>query len=54
MSPRTAEAEASARLGCNVLVHAYLDVDPARIWTHLGRLNDLENFAHAADAYLEG
>ncbi len=37
----------------NVLVHAYLDVDPARIWTHLGRLGDLEDFAHAVDAYLE-
>jgi uncharacterized protein YutE (UPF0331/DUF86 family) len=37
----------------NVLVHAYLDVDPARIWAHLGRLGDLEDFAHAVDAYLE-
>ncbi|MGH3981211.1 MAG: type VII toxin-antitoxin system HepT family RNase toxin [Pseudonocardiaceae bacterium] len=37
----------------NVLVHAYLDVDPARIWTHLGRLDDLEDFAHAVDAYLK-
>lgn len=37
----------------NVLVHAYLDVDPARIWTHLSRLSDLEDFAHAVDAYLD-
>ncbi len=37
----------------NVLVHAYLDVDPARIWTHLGRLGDFEDFAHAVDAYLQ-
>lgn len=37
----------------NVLVHAYLDVDPARVWTHLGRLDDLENFARAVDLYLE-
>ncbi|MGA9312164.1 MAG: DUF86 domain-containing protein [Pseudonocardiaceae bacterium] len=36
----------------NVLVHAYLDVDPSRIWTHLGRLDDLEDFARAADEYL--
>ena len=36
----------------NVLVHAYLDVDPTRIWTHLGRLGDLENFAQAVDTYL--
>lgn len=36
----------------NVLVHAYLDVDPARIWTHLGRLGDLEDFARAVDSYL--
>lgn len=37
----------------NVLVHAYLDVDPVRIWTHLGRLGDLEDLAQAIDAYLE-
>ena len=37
----------------NVLVHAYLDVDPARIWIHLGRLDDLEDFAKAVDAYLD-
>jgi uncharacterized protein YutE (UPF0331/DUF86 family) len=37
----------------NVLVHAYLDVDPARSWTHLGRLDNLEAFAHAIGAYLE-
>jgi uncharacterized protein YutE (UPF0331/DUF86 family) len=36
----------------NILVHAYLDVDPARIWTHLGRLGDLEDFAYAVDRYL--
>lgn len=44
------------RLGAglrNVLVHAYLDVDPARIWTHLSRLDDLEDFAYAVDTYLE-
>ncbi len=44
------------RLGAglrNVLVHAYLDVDPTRIWTHLGRLDDLEDFAHAVDDYLQ-
>ncbi len=37
----------------NVLVHAYLDVDPARIWRHLDRLGDLEDFAHAVDSYLD-
>jgi uncharacterized protein YutE (UPF0331/DUF86 family) len=37
----------------NILVHAYLDVDPARVWAHLSRLDDLEDFAHAVDLYLE-
>lgn len=37
----------------NILVHAYLDVDPARVWTHLSRLDDLEDFARAVDLYLE-
>jgi len=37
----------------NVLVHAYLEVDPARIWMHLSRLGDLEDYARAVDAYLQ-
>lgn len=36
----------------NILVHAYLDVDPERVWTYLSRLEDLERFASAISAYL--
>jgi uncharacterized protein YutE (UPF0331/DUF86 family) len=36
----------------NVLVHAYTDVDPERVWTHLSRLEDLEAFAAAVERYL--
>lgn len=37
----------------NLLVHGYLDVDPARIWDQLEHLDDLEAFARFALAYLE-
>lgn len=37
----------------NILVHAYLDVDPERVWMHLSRLEDLERFASAVSAYME-
>jgi uncharacterized protein YutE (UPF0331/DUF86 family) len=37
----------------NVLVHAYLDVDPVQVWDHLSRLDDLERFAVAVAGYLE-
>lgn len=33
----------------NVLVHAYLEVDPSRIWEHLQNLDDLRNFAAAVE-----
>ena len=36
----------------NVLVHAYLDVDPERIWDQLSGLTDLEEFSAAIEAYL--
>lgn len=36
----------------NVLVHAYLDVDPARIWEHLARLDDLVSFAVQVEGHL--
>jgi len=38
----------------NLLVHAYLDIDPSRVWAHLERLDDLEAFARAAQDYLDG
>lgn len=38
----------------NVLVHAYLEVDPSLIWEHLQRLDDLRNFAAAAEHRLQG
>lgn len=37
----------------NVLVHGYLDVDPARVWEHLGELDDLEAFARGVHTLLE-
>lgn len=36
----------------NVLVHAYLDVDPRRIWRHMGEVGDLEAFAGAVEEHL--
>lgn len=34
----------------NLLVHAYLDIDPDRLWDHLEHLDDLEVFAgHVLD-----
>jgi uncharacterized protein YutE (UPF0331/DUF86 family) len=38
----------------NILVHGYLDVDPARVWGHLDDLDDLERFAAAVLAYIDG
>ncbi|MGQ0624554.1 MAG: type VII toxin-antitoxin system HepT family RNase toxin [Sporichthyaceae bacterium] len=38
----------------NLLVHAYLAVDPQRIWGHLTNIGDLEEFAAAATRYLDG
>jgi uncharacterized protein YutE (UPF0331/DUF86 family) len=37
----------------NILVHAYVDVDPVLIWMHLDGLGDLEDFAYAVDTYLD-
>lgn len=37
----------------NLLVHAYLDIDPTRVWAHLERLDDLETFAVAAQDHLD-
>ncbi len=36
----------------NLLVHAYLDIDPDRLWAHLDHLDDLEAFASAVTRYL--
>jgi uncharacterized protein YutE (UPF0331/DUF86 family) len=36
----------------NILVHAYLEVDPGRIWEHLSNLNDHAEFAAAIERYL--
>lgn len=52
------DAELAARLRAaaglrNVLVHGYLDVDPARVWDHLGELDDLEAFARGVHRLLE-
>lgn len=38
----------------NLLVHAYLDVDPVLLWQHLERLDDLETFARWIAEYLDG
>jgi len=38
----------------NILVHAYLDVDPARIWEALARLEDLDTLAARLERYLSG
>ncbi|QBI19722.1 DUF86 domain-containing protein [Egibacter rhizosphaerae] len=37
----------------NVLVHAYLTVDPERVWEHLGGLQDLRELASAILVLLE-
>ena len=36
----------------NLLVHAYLDIDPDRLWAHLDHLDDLDAFALAVTEYL--
>lgn len=36
----------------NIIVHAYLDVDPERVWEHLGRLELLESFASDIEKYM--
>lgn len=38
----------------NLLVHAYLEVDPTRIWDQLGQLDDLRAFALAVETKLRG
>lgn len=38
----------------NILVHGYLDVDPALLWAQLAELTDLERFALEVARYLEG
>jgi uncharacterized protein YutE (UPF0331/DUF86 family) len=38
----------------NILVHAYLDVDPGRLWTHLANLSDFEAFSSAILRSLDG
>ena len=37
----------------NILVHAYLDVDPKQVWDQLQDIGDLRAFAAAVEAYLE-
>lgn len=37
----------------NLLVHAYLDIDPDRLWWHLDHLDDLDAFALAVAEYLD-
>lgn len=37
----------------NVLVHMYLDVDPAQVYSHFEFLSDLESFARAVLGWLE-
>lgn len=36
----------------NILVHAYLDVDPDQLWNHLDSLNNLERFAADITRYI--
>lgn len=36
----------------NVLVHAYVEVDPAQVWGHLDDLDDLVAFAGEVESYL--
>jgi uncharacterized protein YutE (UPF0331/DUF86 family) len=36
----------------NILVHAYLDVDPERLWEHLMDIDDLRRFAGALETYV--
>lgn len=36
----------------NILVHAYLDVDPAALWDHVRATATLERFAQAIESYL--
>ena len=36
----------------NVIVHMYLDVEPARVWAHLARLSVLRDLASAVETYL--
>lgn len=38
----------------NLLVHAYLDIDPGRLWEHLEHLDDLVEFARQITEYLDG
>lgn len=51
------DSELAARLRLatglrNLLVHAYLDIDPDRLWEHLDHLDDLDGFALAVTEYL--
>jgi uncharacterized protein YutE (UPF0331/DUF86 family) len=36
----------------NILVHAYIEVDPKRLLAHLDRLDDLVNFSEHVESYL--
>ncbi len=38
----------------NVLVHAYVEVDPELVWTHLDDLDDLTAFARQVLSHVEG
>jgi uncharacterized protein YutE (UPF0331/DUF86 family) len=38
----------------NVLVHAYVEVDPERVWAHLDDLDDLTAFARQILSHVEG
>jgi uncharacterized protein YutE (UPF0331/DUF86 family) len=37
----------------NILVHDYLEVDPAELRKHLGRLKDFERYCRCVVEYLE-
>lgn len=37
----------------NVLVHGYVDVEPALVWASLDGLDDLRGFARAVDRWME-
>ncbi|MBI4728351.1 MAG: DUF86 domain-containing protein [Acidobacteria bacterium] len=52
IAPDLAERLRAAAGLRNVLVHAYLDVDPARIWEHIEDVGDLRDFAAAIDAFV--
>lgn len=52
------DTDLAGRLGSaagqrNILVHMYLEVDPALVWEALEKVDDLESFAAAVERYLQ-